>query len=486
MNSLRTIILAATITTLPIQHAYALDGMHYVVETQASVSDGSNTPFWLVNNRQGLTAVKSDFGYLRAGLFRDCDTTHLFSWSAGIDMLGGYGYDSPVMLHQLFGEARYRCLGLTIGMKAGIDSGVNNADLGSGNMLYSGNSRPIPQVRAGIPGYTPLPLTDGWLSVKGYVAYGFFTDGSWQRDHVPPKALRTERVLYHSKAMHLRVGDDSRSRVWAEGGLEMATQFGGISYSPKDTVRMPCGPRAFFKAFIPQAGSVGTPDSERLNVEGNHVGCWDTRIGCRVAEGVNLGLYYNHFFEDHSMMTFDYMWRDGLWGLEINLPEMAVASQIVYEYLYSRDQSGPVYWDHTPEIPEQVSGRDNYYNHGVYTGWQHWGMGIGNPLLISPVYNTDGVLYFRYNRVEAHHAGIKGQLRSDLAYKLLFTYSRTWGTYSMPLTEVKSITAWLAEITYSPARFDGLSGRLSLGLDRGSLLGDNCGMMITIKKTGWL
>ena len=47
-------------------------------------------------------------------------------------------------------------------------------------------------------------------------------------------------------------------------------------------------------------------------------------------------------------------------GLEVTLPANPFVNKFVYEYLGFKDQSGPVYWDHTPSIPEQVSGTDNY------------------------------------------------------------------------------------------------------------------------------
>ena len=40
----------------------------------------------------------------------------------------------------------------------------------------------------------------------------------------------------------------------------------------------------------------------------------------------------------------------------------------------------------------------------LYTS-QHWGMGIGNPLLPGPIYNKNGQITFISNRVLAHHIG---------------------------------------------------------------------------------
>ena len=43
----------------------------YSAEVNASVSSGANTPFWLVNNRFGLSSIEKNNGYVRAGLSRD-------------------------------------------------------------------------------------------------------------------------------------------------------------------------------------------------------------------------------------------------------------------------------------------------------------------------------------------------------------------------------------------------------------------------------
>ena len=50
------------------------------------------------------------------------------------------------------------------------------------------------------------------------------------------------------------------------------------------------------------------------------------------------------------------------------------------EYLYTKYQSGPIYHDHTRLLSEHVCGLDNYYNHNLFTGWQHWGQAMGHPL----------------------------------------------------------------------------------------------------------
>lgn len=462
-----------------------LDSLYYRVEGEVSFSGGKHTPFWLVNNRQGLSSIKKNNGYLRGGIFRPVDENKRFSWGAGADIAGAYNFTSSFIIQQLYGEVKYRSLRLLAGSKE-IQGEFNNPKLSSGNLLYSGNARPIPQIRLGMPRYTIVPWTKNWLSVKGYIAYGMFTDDNWQKDFISPGAKHTKHVLYHSKGLFLKVENQNKFPAWIEGGLEMAAQFGGQSITGDKVIDMPNSLKDFFKVFFPSSGDSSTPIGEQANIYGNHVGSWNVLAGWNIKPDLTAKVYYQHFFEDHSMMFFDYQWKDGLWGVEVSVPKNPFISTVVYEYLYTKDQSGPAYWDHTPEIPEQISGRDDYYNHGIYTGWQHWGMGIGNPLIISPIYNSDGTIMFKNNRLISHHIGFMGQPLDELQYRVLMSYTKSWGTYNKPLDDVTRNVNGLIEVTYSPKKLPGASGTLSFGMDGGGLLGRSNGVMLTLRKTGWL
>ena len=249
---------------------------------------------------------------------------------------------------------------------------------------------------------------------------------------------------------------------------------------------MPHGWKNFIKALIPMKGGDDTPAGEQVNVEGNMLGSWNFALAWKPKSDWSVKLYYQHFYEDHSMLFFDYPWKDGLWGVEAKFPKNRWISEAVYEFIYNKDQSGSVYWDHTPEINEQVSGRDNYYNHGIYNGWQHWGMGIGNPLIISPIYNANHSLSFLSNRMWGHHLGFKGQPLDELGYRVLASYQKSWGTYEMPFPETKTSFNLMAEVTYKPKKLKGWQADLAFGMDSGPLIGNSYGAMLKISKTGWL
>lgn len=483
-QTLHTILLTAVLSLLTFG-TRAEDSIRYEIEARASLSFGENTPFWLANNLQGLGSPRKNSGFVKAGAFKDIDRDKKFSWGAGVSLAGAWRNVSPFYVHQLYGEIRYRSLGVMAGSKE-IAGNLSDPRLSSGGLLYSGNALPIPQLRAGIFDYADFWGTRGWLGVKGYMAYGMFTDSRWQKSWAAPGTKRTEDVLYHSKGLWLRGGNTDVFPLQGEIGIEMATQFGGRSYQDGKEISMGHGFKKWWHAFFPHSGSEGTHLGDAVSTEGNMLGTYDFALSWLPAADWSVKAYYQHYFEDQSQMTFEYGWKDGLWGIEAVLPSNRFVSGIVIEYLYSKDQSGAVFNNSTPEIPEQISGRDEYYNHFLYSGWQHWGMGIGNPLILSPVYNRDHNLWLSDTRIEAWHIGLKGSPLPELDYRVLMSYSRNWGTYTRPLPEELANFNALLELTWKPERFKGWEASLGIAGDTGRLLGKSFGMALTISKTGWI
>lgn len=459
----------------------------YEAEFSGTLSQkGAHTPFWLVSNRGGLGSVRTDAGFVRGATHGMGRIDERWTWSFGADLVGSWRAEAPFFIRELYGGIRYRDFEFTAGSKLETDRLVDMR-LSSGDLLFSGNAMPIPQLRLAMPDYLMISGTGGWLGFKAYFSFGKFTDNNWMKDFVRPGARYTRNVLYHTKGLRIRVGNLDKLPLTFEGGFEMASQFGGEIMKGDSVVqRLPHSFKDVIKVIFAQGGGGSELPGEQSNALGNHLGEWSARINWHTPGESMVSLYYLHFFEDHSMMTFDYTWHDGLWGLEFKLPANPFVSKVVYEYLYTKDQSGPVYWDHTPEVSEQVSGRDGYYNHYLYNGWQNWGMGIGNPLIISPVWNKDHSLAFQCNRVISHHIGLQGEPSPHVSWRILATYTRGWGTYSAPYMDVKRNVNFLGEVTGSLPSLKGWSTTVGIGVDRGSMLGRSYGGMLTIRKTGIL
>ena len=119
-----------------------------------------------------------------------------------------------------------------------------------------------------------------------------------------------------------------------------------------------------------------------------------------------------------------------------------------------------------------------------YAGWEHWGQGIGNPLVTSPIYNKDGNLAFESNRVKGFHIGLNGSPTSEIDYRILVSVAKHWGTYGSPYRNIRRNQNGLLEVTYKPEQIRGWSFTLAGAVDGGNMLGESWGGMLTIRKTG--
>ena len=456
----------------------------YFVESRATFASGEHTPFWLVSNYQGLGTPKKNNGWVRGSLNKYLNESSKFSWGASIDLVGGWNIPAPFNIHQLYGEIKYRGFFVQAGAKE-IWGLYNNPRLSSGNLLFSGNSMPIPQVRIGTFGFVPFWGTKEWFSVNAYLAYGKFTDSKWEKTWVNPEFQRGKGILYNSRGLWLRGGNTRKFPLLVDIGIEMGTQFGGIIYKDGKVIHMPSKFIDWLKAIIPLSGGEDTPAEEQTNVQGNMVGVYNIAVQWLPNSDWSIKGYFEHYFEDHSQMTFEYGWKDAQWGIEVTLPVNPFVSKVVAEYVYMKDQTGSVNHDWTPEIPEQVSGGDNYYNHYLYSSWQNWGMGIGTPLAISPLYNSDHRLYIYNTRFIAYHIGLAGNPLNCLDWRALFTYSENWGTYRYPFPDVLNNFSGLIEVGYTPkGKLKGWYAKAAMAWDHGKLLGNNFGALISIGKTG--
>lgn len=459
--------------------------INYSLETRASFAGGENTPFWLVSNLYGLGSPEFNNGFVRGKLSKPLNPDKRFSWGITADLTAGWNLPASFRVQQLYADLKYRSLWISFGARE-YEAEHNSRLLSSGDLLFSGNAFPIPQFRIGTFGYAPFWGTKGWFSVKIYLAYGLFTDSRWQKSWVNPDYLRTKDVLFCSRALSLKFGNFDKFPLTLDVGIEMGTQFGGTIYYESDkVVKMPSKIIDWLKAIIPLPGDGTTPTSEQTNVQGNMNGEYSIGVNFSPNPEWSIRVYWEHYFEDHSQLTFEYgLWKDGLYGTEITFPRNPFLSKFVFEFLATKDQTGAINHDATPEIPEQISGGDNYFNHSIYGSWQNWGMGIGTPLAISPLYNRIHRLYIYDNRIIAQHFGFEGNPFPRVNWRLLLTFSKNWGTYRYPFPDVYNNFSGLAEVNYSPEFIPGFYLKGALAWDRGKLLGNNFGGMVSVGYKG--
>lgn len=130
------------------------------------------------------------------------------------------------------------------------------------------------------------------------------------KGYVGPKGKYADHELYHSKAGYLRLGNPSRFPLVFEGGIEMACIFGGTlrNRSGGKDIVMPHKLKDFWYAFT--GGGSDPTDGIYANATGNTVGSWLFSLAWQEQDW-SLRAYYDHYFDDHSMMFSSTAGRTG-------------------------------------------------------------------------------------------------------------------------------------------------------------------------------
>ena len=171
--------------------------------------------------------------------------------------------------------------------------------------------------------------------------------------------------------------------------------------------------------------------------------------------------------------------KDGLWGISLTNHQFPYVSELVYEFFNTLDQSGP--WHDKDGIV--YGGNDSYFTNEIYRNdWTHFGRTIGNPLILSPVFNKNGSYRISYNDVQAHHFGIKGDI-IGFNYRMLGTFSRYYYNNKGP---AYLNTSWMFEVSKKIERLGNTEFSLSMGGDTGEIPGKTVGLMFSIRKNGIL
>lgn len=500
MKTSRTIAILLCMMLMPLaamsQAKRLVQDVQYGVSMRGTGGSGAGAPFWFTNNRYGLGPVKTGSFQARTYIRRDAEADSLRNWRIGygVDVAAGYAGQSEFCIQQTYVDLQWKMLRLSLGQKQRA-SELKNEELSTGGMTLGTNARPLPQVRLEMPDFWDIPGTKGWLGFKAHVAYGWFTDNRWQRNWNAgiTSNLYTQNSMFHSKSLLIKIGNPQKFPLTLKWGIEMACQFGGSGYNIPD-LRGNLQPGKvslggnIWKAFIVSGGDVN--DGVYVNAAGNHVGSWHCRLDW-TGKGWSLGAYMDHFFEDHSQLSMQYgFWKDMLLGVEAHLPANPFVSTIVYEHIGTMNQSGPIYHDATEENPQQISANDAYYSNHIYGSWQHGGFVMGNPLILSPMYNEylgmGRTLNVYFNRINAHHVALGGRPLDWLSWRAMYTYEKNMGSYDKPVMDPLYGHFLLLEATFRPKNIRGLTVSAAYGHNHGNLLGKANGAMLTVSWDGWI
>lgn len=479
--------------------------LHYSGTFQANGGPNDFAPYYIGSLRHG-TAVTSRGAMLDAAVWHPLDLSRRFSYAFGVEALArldnSVGYErfnvadaawytrdvapSRAVLQQLWGEVKYRGVYLRAGQRDFTPALVNQR-LSSGDLVESGNSRNLPAVRAGFVDFQNIPFTRGWVQIQGEIAYGKALDNGWQKSHYN---YYNEHInlgwWYNYKRCFFRTKPSQPLSITV--GMQAAAQFAGETYCYRsgkiwryDNMKLQA--KDFLDMLILRQGDEYW--------KGNHVGSWDFQARYRLPDRSEVKAYFQWLWEDGSGIG-KLNGADGLWGVEWKAARPGIVSGAVIELLTFMNHSGPIHYDPADhpghELTQwQATGRDDYYNNFWYNGYALYGMAIGSPMFISPVYNTDGATTtFLHNRFWGIHGALEGEiLPGQLSYRAMASYRRFFGRLQVPAVSVSHDFSAMVEASWKLPRVPGLTFTAQIALDYGnSAYGKNFGTLIGLTYSG--
>ena len=468
LSSNNQIIIWAFLFIIQTAHAN-LGSQSPIYRSNFTISHKGNS-FWHRSNQLG---IYDKGGYASLSFYGSYN--YLFDY--GVSILGDYNnFNSPLMP---IGFMSKNIKGYNFKIGRWEKSITAESDLSSGSLIRGNNAIPIPQISISLPVYKKYQILNYDFWIKGAFSHGWFSKGAYVK-----APLLHEKYLYLKKSLI----DGLDLSI----GLVHEAIWGGetIDYGPQPQ-KLSDYFRVVFARSASSAGFVG----EQVNVLGNHLGVWDISLD-KKSNSRNYKLYYQHPFEDKSSAFqhfFDEIKKrkipvnsfDGLFGVEL-YNKSGIISRFLYEYFNTMYQSGP----QSAAGSDSTYGRDNYYNHYIYrSGWTYQGRVIGNPLFTLGS-NSSNQLYIVNNRIRAHHIGLSGNISSQIDYKLLITFSTNYGTYDDNYWSkeknklyqfeggLKQISA-LLQFDFSNV-WDNLDIRISYAIDRGKLMEDSDGLLVSL------
>lgn len=465
----------------------------YAAETGV-LAASDQTPFWLRANQYGIVPLQPSSLRLSGGIWSDyrlTDTTasrRKTDWGYGLNVVANAGTNSQFLIPEAYVKGRLGVFELYVGRRREL-VGLVDTTLTMGAYAWSGNALPIPKVQIGLPTFTPIGFTKGFVSVLSTYSHGWFEN----RDRY------VKGSYLHQFQFYARLGKaDARVRVY--GGFNhqviWAGQAGPNVLSPLVSVdgKLPSAIRYYPAVVIGERGLFDADDRNVTSFEdnriGNHLGSVD------FAADVNLGNWnafiYRQFPYDDGSLFYLTNIQDGLNGLRLknrSQPSGSLFSvrQVTLEYLFTGSQGGPEF---VIEDPKR-RGRDDYFNHAQFIdGWTYFGRSLGNPFL-TPANEVQSDLKTRdfgivNNRVSAVHLAIRALVYNKLDLTARLSYSVNAGTYPMPYLAMPRQVSGMLTAALPVGLFGGtvLSG--SLAVDAGSLLPKSVGGYVSLRKSGVL
>ena len=439
------------------------DSITYTVQQTTTSSEGTIAPFWFHNQHFGTIPAQPFSTLLRTSITSGMQIGPKLHLKYGLDaaLTTAGGNSTRAWIHQLYLHTRWLIFDLTIGSQENQQL-LTDRLLSSGALIFSPNSRPMPRITAGIEQFTSVPFTHNQIQFRGGITHAWFIDNTYVPD-----------IWMHHKYFHLRLGNQLPVRL--QLGLDHMAQWGG---------KLPGQPVQLFNLtnfktiFLARSGGEGSTVFEQNNAIGNHILSEHAKLELETGKYTTT-IYWQNIVEDGPFRFAPWKMmnrEDGLWGVSIENKSFPILQKIVAERINTTDQSGYIH-DKDGII---YGGQDSYFTNGTYLNdWAFFRRSIGNPLILSPVYNTDGSYRINHIWIKAYHLGMAGQT-GEWKYRFMGTHVNHYDFYLRPFSTNRY---WMVELSRT---IQSVELELKLGSDTGTFPGNTTGVQFTFKKSGTL
>lgn len=455
------------------------------LEMGGLASSSRSTPFWLQANQFGTIPESLPAGLVRVVVSRGYRPTagirqRKTDWGYGLELVGQTGQVNRLLIAEAYLKARLGVFEVFAGRRKQI-VGLVESGLSSGSFIWSGNALPLPRVQIGIPTYTPLGFTRGWIALKGFFAHGWFGDLPY-----------VSGSFLHQKAIFFRLGKEA-SRVRLYSSFNHQAQWGGyapfLESDPTSSFggQLANSLEAYVNVVVPLKTDALKNLSKFTTYDQNRVG--DHRGAAEIAiefqrNTWSLLFYQQHFYDLGRKLYNGRNIEDGLYGLRFERKHRRTGIDEVIVELFNSGGQGYIQFGRT------LGGEpENYFLNGQYPdGWSYQGRTIGTPFITQtsaskaalpsiPFHGytaanelITGNYGINNNRVWALYTGLRGHAGSRWGYQLKGSFSRNYGTFTAPFPGGTNQYSGLASLSKTMMFLNGSTLLLSVGYDQGKLL----------------
>ncbi|QKJ31465.1 hypothetical protein HQ865_17390 [Mucilaginibacter mali] len=470
--------------------------MQFSVESQTILTQPGKLPLWFRANQFGSVPLSGPSTSIIGSAYKIYDETSssLIDWSAGVQVRGNVGNQAYFTLIEGYVKAKGSIFEVTAGRTKDI-TGIVDTTLSSGSFSFSGNALGIPKIEIAIPEYYILPIFNRLFSVKGSFSYGFFGN---QEIFSPYAYVKNAPQYFQQSQLYFRLGHpDWRLKLF--GGINHNVMFGnektifgpGYKLSPFSAAIY----AIFGKTYRDYNNNLY--DQQFGGKVGNHIGSVDAGATYEF-DDVNM-LVYHQFIYDIGAIGHLANLADGINGVSFTNKDEGFDHinwhKILIEFISSRNQAGHL-------GTTAPSGDEDYYNDYEFrNGWSYQGLNMGTPLFNDRKYTRDGLIndpndHIINNRILGFHGAIQGSVnRVQLTMKL--TYTQNFGTYGTaieghsvppkfepPMYGIFSrVDQFSGYIEAGKDFYNGLSGAVAIGYDKGGIYYNTLGLQLKLKKT---